>query len=101
LKQSYPGRTLDLSELRGILSELETRPEEASENRLSAVTSNYPTPDRSSTSTRQQPEAANTAAQEGISLDEVTHLHEDLGCLLRDPTGEYRTSQVSSLPFSH
>ena len=89
LKHCFPDRKLDVSELRYLLSQLENNV------RNSADAVILPVLPRSSTETIQSNTVARLdserlPAQEGVVLEEIATLHEDLGCMLRDSKGDYR-----------
>ena len=98
LKYCFPERKLDLSELRNVLSELEGKSRHGSD----AVSLPAVSPTKSDslrTSSSQQPETMNSQNQEGVVLEEIAHLHEDLGCMMRDSSGEYRESVLQLVTF--
>lgn len=91
LNHCFPGRKLDVQELRNVLSQLERK----AANGGDSASNNGPSPSKPDTvaSIRsRQPESvtSNASAEDNVVLEEIAHLHEDLGCMMRDSSGEYR-----------
>ena len=99
LKRCFPDRKLDVVDLRDILSQLESKARNGSD----AVSLPILPPAKTeslSPRTVQKPDSEQQAAQEGVMLEEIASLHEDLGCMMRDPSGEYREFGVLPLAMS-
>ena len=91
LKHCLPDRSLDLADLRALSEQLDLQ--QAKGNDTSSVGSATLSPAKSdSTQSRttkdQQPVASQQ--QNGLVLEEIGSLHEELGCLMQDSRGEYR-----------
>ena len=95
LTHCFPGRKLDLPELRNVISQLDNNPGAASDSGSTTVTS-PPRSESMRSSVGQQADTAPSLSQEGVVLEEIAHLHEDLGCMMRDSSGEYRGSSSPS-----
>lgn len=89
LQHCYPERKLDLLELRNVLNDLEGNTGTHSES--SSVHQASPSkPETTQSIMNRASENGQAAAQEGVALEEIASLHEDLGCMMRDSSGEYR-----------
>ena len=93
LKHCFPDRKLDLPELRNVLSQLESKSSDGSEA-ISLPVLSPPGSESIRSSISHQPETADAQTQEGVVFEEIASLHKDLGCMMRDSSGEYRKSNA-------
>ena len=86
LQHCFPGRKLDVPELRNVLSQLESNSSDGSD----AVSLPLLSPPRSESLRSSISHHGDPQTQEGVVLEEIASLHKDLGCMMRDSSGEYR-----------
>ena len=89
LNHCFPGRTLDLAELRNVLSQLESKSSDGSDFVPLPILSRTRSESVRSSISHQQANV-DLQTQEGVVLEEIASLHKDLGCMMRDSSGEYR-----------
>jgi hypothetical protein len=95
------GPSIDLPTLRGLVAQVD-HSEDGTPNTLStpsisiSPSKSGPVPSQQNASTAERQES-----ETGVPLEEIDSLHEQLGCMLRDSSGEYRyMSAASGISFN-
>jgi hypothetical protein len=89
----HHGPSIDLPTLRGLVANFD-QSDGASPNTLSAPSVGDPATESESMGPRRKREKHESRA--AVPLDEIDSLHEQLGCMLRDSSGEYRYMNAAS-----
>lgn len=95
------GPDLDLPTLRNLASGIGPSSDSSPDQMPTPNVGTSPAKTESTQSDVHGPVAEKQEPQEGVALDEIDSLHEQLGCMLQDSSGEYRyMSAVSGISFN-
>lgn len=90
LKHYIPDRELNLPNLRAISSELELQTENEGHSGIPVATAPGLETTASTASPVQEQSPMSVYVQDGLLLEEIGDLHEELGCMLIDSVGQHR-----------